>query len=387
MNQFKHFGSFIILALLVMPTLLSCSSQEKKNFSELEWARKVEKTRVEDLYAPHFKEGRFFAPWMKMADKNLLDVLGWKLFSKTDYTDKQKAVLPRVIPDTAKRLEKTRGDFILWIGHNTFLIRIDGSYWLTDPIFSKRALLPARLTPPALTLEEFNDLVNNDPINNDPVNKDLIKDVNILISHNHYDHLDRTSMKNLPEEAVVYLPKGLKDYVMDMNKTNVHEMDWWEEIEIKKGTKLICLPAQHWSLRINQGRNRSLWAAYLLVTPGATFYFGGDSGYFKGFREIGRKYPGIDVAFMATTAYHPRWFMQYQHMNIEEAVKGFEELGARYFIPTQWGTFHLGNEPAGFPKLDLERHIKTQGLDPNQFKILDIGQILLLKLLEKQDSN
>ena len=135
-------------------------------------------------------------------------------------------------------------------------------------------------------------------------------------------------------------------------------MDWWEEIDLKKGSKLICLPAQHWSLRISQGRNQSLWASYLLITPSVTLYFGGDSGYFKGFMEIGRKYPGIDYAFMATTAYHPRWFMHFQHMNIEEAIKGFEELGARTFIPTQWGTFHLGSEPAGYPGLDLTRQIE-----------------------------
>jgi L-ascorbate metabolism protein UlaG (beta-lactamase superfamily) len=119
-----------------------------------------------------------------------------------------------------------------------------------------------------------------------------------------------------------------------------------------------------------------LWASYLLITPRATLYFGGDSGYFKGFREIGRKFTSIDYAFMATTAYHPRWFMQYQHMNIQEAVQGFEELGARYFIPTQWGTFHLGSEPAGYPGLDLARYIQSHQLETDRFKILDIGQIL-----------
>jgi L-ascorbate metabolism protein UlaG (beta-lactamase superfamily) len=82
---------------------------------------------------------------------------------------------------------------------------------------------------------------------------------------------------------------------------------------------------------------------------------------------------------MATTAYHPRWFMHYQHMNIPEAIQGFEDLKARYFIPTQWGTFHLGSEPAGFPGLDLVRHIASQNLDPSRFKILDIGQILLIE--------
>lgn len=321
----------------------------------------MEQTKREDLYAPHYSDNKYFVPWTKIREKGFLDVLGWKLFSRPTYTEAEKNFLPRVIPDTAKRLKQEKGDFILWVGHNTFLIRINDTYWLTDPIFSKRALLPPRITPPALSLEEFNSIVQN---------------VNIVISHNHYDHLDRASMKKLSQKARVFVPKGLKKSVMKMNKIDVHEMDWWDEFDIGNGSKLICLPAQHWSLRISQGRNRSLWASYLLVTPAVTLYLGGDSGYFKGFREFGRKYPKIDYAFMATTAYHPRWFMHGQHMNIKEAVKGFEELGARNFIPTQWGTFHLGSEPAGFPGLDLTRHIEKNHLAPSRFKIMDIGQIL-----------
>jgi N-acyl-phosphatidylethanolamine-hydrolysing phospholipase D len=354
---------FLICMILVflLIALSSCSSKDKETFSETKWVRQVEDTRTKDLYTQHYKDNRFFAPWMKIKDKSFLDVLGWKLFSKTNYTEQEKSFLPRVIPDTAKRLENTKGDFVLWIGHNTFLIRVNGKYWLTDPIFSKRALLPARVTPPALTIEEFNHIV---------------KDVNIVISHNHYDHLDRPSMEKLSRNASVFVPKGLKNHIMKMNKDIVHEMDWWDEFELGNGSKLICLPAQHWSLRANLGRNKSLWASYLLVTPEATFYFGGDSGYFKGFKEIGKKYPDIDYAFMATTAYHPRWFMYYQHMNINEAVKAFDDLDAKNFIPTQWGTFPLGSEPAGFPGLDLTRHIEKNQIDRTKFKIMDIGQIL-----------
>lgn len=350
-----------ILVSLLAGVSVSCLSKDQKGFSETGWARQVEETRVEDLYAPHIREGRFFSPWMQMGDKSFLDVLEWKLFWSTDYTQEEEAFLPRVIPDTAERIQQTTGDFILWIGHNTFLIRIGTDFWVTDPIFSKRALVPARKTPPALNLKEFNDLV---------------KAPHIVISHNHYDHLDRASIKGLPADSRVFVPLGLKAYVMEMNKTDVQEMDWWEERAVGENSKLICLPAQHWSMRMGQARNSTLWASWMLVTPRATLYFGGDSGYFKGFQEIGKKYPDIDYAFMATTAYHPRWFMQYQHMNIPEAVRGFEELGARFFIPTQWGTFHLGSEPAGFPGLDLTRTIEKRELDPSIFKIMDIGQII-----------
>ncbi len=321
----------------------------------------VEQTQSKNFYTPHKKENRFFSPWMKMKDKSFFDVLGWKLFTKTNYTKEERTFLPNVIPNAAQRIKKTQGDFILWIGHNTFLIRINNQYWMTDPIFSKRALLPARLTSPALTIKEFNLTV---------------KDVNIIISHNHYDHLDRASIKQLPENAPVYVPMGLKKTILGMNKTQVTQMDWWQEIQINETTKLVCLPAQHWSMRISQGINKSLWASWLLITPKITLYFGGDTGYFKGFREIAKKYSNIDYAFMPTTAYRPRWFMHYQHMNIQEGVKGFDELGARFFIPTQWGTFPLGSEPAGFPGLDLSRHIAKEKLNKDRFNIMDIGQIL-----------
>jgi N-acyl-phosphatidylethanolamine-hydrolysing phospholipase D len=361
--KFKYSGcGVLVFAGFVMTAMIfACTPKEKLTFSEKSWENEVNQTLTADLYARNVDDGRYVAPWMPMPDKSFLDVVWWKLFSKTDYTSEERAFLPAVLSDTARRLADTRGDFILWIGHNSFLVRINDTYWLTDPIFSKRALVPARLTPPALTLDDLNRLVPK---------------VNIIISHNHYDHLDRTTMKKLPEDAPVFVPLGLKNMVEKMNKQMVHEMDWWEEYDAGSGIRLICLPAQHWSLRITQGRNRSLWASWLLITPDVTVYFGGDSGYFKGFEEIGRKYPGIDYAFMATTAYHPRWFMAYNHMNIAEAVKGFEDLNARYFIPTQWGTFHLGDEPAGYPGLDLARYITDNQLDKERYKIMDIGQIL-----------
>ncbi|MCG6537286.1 MAG: MBL fold metallo-hydrolase, partial [Syntrophales bacterium LBB04] len=97
-----------------------------------------------------------------------------------------------------------------------------------------------------------------------------------------------------------------------------------------------------------------------------------------GYREIGRIYPNIDYALLPTTAYHPRWFMHYAHMNVEEAIYAFRDLGAKHMIPTQWGTFHLGNEPIGYAALDLKRTIKHKGLDPSRFIFMDIGQVVTI---------
>ena len=105
-------------------------------------------------------------------------------------------------------------------------------------------------------------------------------------------------------------------------------------------------------------------------------FFAGDSGYFIGYREIGRRYPGIDYVLMPTTAYRPRWFMHYAHMDIDEAIDAFDDLQARYFIPTQWGAFHLGDEPPSYPALELKRKIAERKRDPSRFIIMDIGQIV-----------
>jgi N-acyl-phosphatidylethanolamine-hydrolysing phospholipase D len=237
---------------------------------------------------------------------------------------------------------------------------LNEQYWLTDPIFSDRALLPKRKTPPALTLEEFNGAV---------------KQINILISHNHHDHLDKNSIRKLPVDARIITPLGLGKILQSWGRSAVQEMDWWESLDAGHGITLVCLPAQHWSRRFGQGTNESLWASFLLIGPSVKIYFGGDSGYFVGYREIGRKYPGIDYALLPTTAYHPRWFMHYAHLNAEETLDAFQDLGARWLIPTQWGTFRLGNEPIGYPIIDLRRAMKSRGSDASRVIILDIGGI------------
>ncbi|THB79510.1 MAG: hypothetical protein D3926_10580 [Desulfobacteraceae bacterium] len=361
---------FLVSAALVTATLFSCAARSK-GFTETGWFRTVEATETHDLYARNRDGSRYFNPWLRMPEKRFMDIIMWRFFGPARFTEKEQNHLPEIIPDTAQRIEAFKGDFILWIGHNTFLVRIQNTWWLTDPILTKRALLPARKTPPALTIEELNRLA---------------APLNIIISHNHYDHLDRETMETLPRNAAVYAPMGLKQTILDMNKTRVIEMDWWDKAHSGGDSTLICLPAQHWSMRVSQKRNQTLWASFLLQTPNYTLYFGGDSGYFKGFREFGKKFPAIDYAFLATTAYYPRWFMHYQHMNIPEAVKGFEELGARYFIPTQWGTFHLGDEPVGVPALELEAYIRENNLDSKRFKILDIGQILPITPNTKEEA-
>lgn len=329
-------------------------------FDETKWRNEVSHVDPAMVYAPHFKDGKFFNPWMPMDRSGLGRVIKWKLTKRDDYTEEEKTLRPGFVTDLRKRIEKMAGeDFISWIGHSTFLIRINGEYWLTDPIFSERALLPRRKTPPALSLQEMRALKGN---------------LNVIISHNHYDHFDKPSVEGLPEDARVYVPLGLKKSVEGLNKTYVTEMDWWQTIDLGNGSKLVCLPTQHWSRRISQGIDETLWASFLLITPHVTIYYGGDSGYFVGYKEIGKRYPGIDYALMPVGAYHPRWFMHYAHMDIPEVLQAFEDLQARYLIPTQWGTFQLGNEPIGYPIIDLRKTMADRGTDASRVLIMDLGE-------------
>ena len=361
----QYISISIVLAAVIGAALcaFSCSSS-KRNFSEREWLERVEKTAVAALYAPHKKDGRYFNPWMPMEDKGLISVLEWKMTSGSTYTEYEKKFRPEIHRNPLQRIRDLgNADFILWIGHNTFLIRMNGEYWLTDPMFSERALLPKRKTPPGMTLEEI---------------KKLGGPLNVVISHNHYDHLDVDSIEELPPGTTAYVPSGLKEYVKSLGVQHVVELDWWQNTVTKNGTKLTALPAQHWSKRINQGTNSTLWASFMLESPKVNVYLGGDSGYFVGYREFGRKFKRIDYALLPTTAYHPRWFMHYPHMNVDEALRAFHELGAKYFVPTQWGTFELGDAPVGYPVIDLKRKIKAAALDPSRFPVPGIGGIIVI---------
>lgn len=352
---------FITFALIMAGLVVYSCRHQPIPFDEGKWRQQVENQNPEKLYAPHFHDGRYFNPWMPMEHGGFWRLLKWRLSSRAHYSDEEKSYLPRVIPDLKKRIQGLpEGDFIAWVGHGTFLMRLQGDYWITDPMFSERALLPKRITPPAISGEELRQITPR---------------LNVILSHNHYDHFDKESVRSLPPASRFFVPLGLKKDVERLHPGEVREMDWWQEIDLEGGKKLVCLPAQHWSRRIGSGFNETLWASFLLITPAATVYFGGDSGYFVGYQEIGRRFPRIDYALISTTAYHPRWFMHYAHKSIPEALDAFRDLGAKYFIPTQWGTFRLGDEPPGYPVLDLKRTIRERRLDASRFLILDIGEI------------
>ncbi len=353
----------VLLIFIICSSLAACLLASP-NFDEQKWREKVDQSKIAKLYLPNYQNEKFYNPWMPQKEYGLSRVLRWRFSDKKEYSQEIKSHKPETEPHLMARIKSLpeNSNFITWIGHATFLIRSGGEYWLTDPMFSQRALLPKRITSPALAVNELSSLNGR---------------INVLLSHNHYDHLDEKSIQNLPATTRFFVPKGLGKFVATLTEGEVHELNWWEEITTKT-TSLVCLPAQHWSRRIFQGYNSTLWASYMIESTGSTIYFGGDSGYFKGYKEIGRKYPSIDFALLPITAYEPRWFMHYAHMDAREAISAFQDLGAKFFIPTQWGTFHLGDNPPGLPPLDLKMEIQSQNLEDSRFLVLNLGQIHLL---------
>ena len=356
----------VLWFLVVLPIFfVFCSCLHQPVFDEDEWRRTAECRDPQSVYGLHQEGDRYYNPWLPMADHGLKDLVRWRLSEKLPYSSEEKTYLPRILPDFKTRAESMgESDFIAWIGHATFLIRINGQFWLTDPIFSNRAFFPKRTTPPGISLEELLALAPN---------------LNVLLSHDHYDHLDKATVRRLPPSTRFFVPSGLGDYIKSLRKPDVTQLDWWQAFDCGDSIRLVSLPAQHWSKRLGRPVNSSLWASYLLITPSVTIYFAGDSGYFVGYKEIGKRYPGIDYAIMPVGAYHPRWFMHHSHMDVDESVDAFQDLGARFYIPMQWCTFALGDEPAGYPAIDLKRTIGSRQLDPSEFKIMDIGEVLPLR--------
>lgn len=302
------------------------------------------------LYAPHGEPGRFFNPWQPFRSR-FSDLLRWQ-FGKKEYDKSAPLQVPVVANDGAWLKDRGQPDSVTWVGHSSFAVQDGGEVFLTDPHFGRRALVPPRLTPPGL------------PVGAVP------PDAFAVLSHNHYDHLDRWSVRHLPEAVQWFVPLGLGGF---FKGRQVVELDWWQSVRHGRWT-LTCLPAQHWSNRIGAKRNASLWCGWLLDSGTRRYYFAGDSGYFQGFREIGRRFPGIDVAFLPIGAYEPRWFMRYQHVDPEEAWRAFLDLGARTMIPMHWGCFDLTDEPADLAPRVLAEILERERVEPGRVRTMAVGE-------------
>lgn len=218
------------------------------------------------------------------------------------------------------------GDGLWWVGHATLLLRLDGRYILTDPIFSSRAsplpfLGPRRITAPALALEN------------------LPEPEAVLISHNHYDHLDLPSVRFIHRrfpKTRFYVPLGLGRWFRRHGIKNVSELDWWQSVG--HGDFLFqCVPARHWSMRTLWDRNRSLWCGWVIESHSLRFWFSGDSGASRLLPAIAQRAGPLDGAAIPVGAFEPRWFMASHHMGPQEAVALWRDIGRPLAVPVHWG--------------------------------------------------
>ncbi len=266
------------------------------------------------------------------------------------------------------------------IGHSTVLLQYRGINILTDPMFSQRpsfsqSIGPKRYTPPALEVDQLPNI-----------------DV-IVISHNHYDHLDVDSVEALTSSDFIkkvngsqplwLVPLGLKQWFAQFDVTNVEELDWWQKVQIEELT-IQAQPSQHWSRRSIFDTNKSLWASWAFVWPKIeshapfTAWFGGDTAYNPyQFKEIGEVLGQVDLAMIPIGAYEPRWFMKTQHVNPLDAVEIFKDINAKSAFGIHWNTFVLTAEAVDEPPKALERALHKNGLNTELFNAMDIGETWL----------
>lgn len=257
---------------------------------------------------------------------------------------------------------------IWWLGHASMLLRLDGRYILIDPVLSERASPfsfygPKRKTPPPLTVQQLPTV-----------------DV-VLISHNHYDHLDRRTVRQLARrfpQATFIVPLGLKNWFRRYRLQRVEELDWWDSLQLGDLT-FHCTPARHWSMRTLWDRNRSLWCGWVIHHPALRFYFSGDSGYSDSLADIGTRLGPFDVAALPIGAYAPRWFMQEQHMDPQQSVTLYQQLNAPRVIPIHWGVFELADESLDEPPQQLNLALSAAGIEQHRFRPIKIGERIALE--------
>jgi len=277
---------------------------------------------------------------------------------------------PLASPDPGFLAANRTRPTLTWIGHATFLVQVGGLNVLTDPHFTQRASPlnfagPRRLNPPGLALRDV-----------------PAPDV-ILISHNHYDHLDDGTVRWLKRhhpKAIYVVPLGLRRWLQRRRIGNVVELDWWQRHD-GHGWSVTAVPAQHFSGRTPHDRNRTLWCGFVLETGNKKVYFAGDTGYSKDFADIGNKLGPVDLALLPIGAYAPRWFMKSMHVNPEEAVRIHQDVRARQSAAMHWGTFRLTEEPMDEPPKALAQALAAAQVAPDTFWVMQHGETRTLEAL------
>jgi N-acyl-phosphatidylethanolamine-hydrolysing phospholipase D len=329
---------------------------------------------------PHHRDGGFRNNGTEFEPKGMLTLLQWQWDAWRNGLPKPpEAPTPRVEPDLGfidanARAGAAMAPAITWIGHATMLVQSAGLNLLTDPIFSERASPvafagPVRAQPPGVALADLTRI-------------DLV-----LISHNHYDHLDEASVRALNAQSggppLFVVPLGLKAWLAEVGIVNVVELDWWQShrVDAPAGpVEVVLTPVQHWSGRTLADRMATLWGGFAVFGPDLQWFHAGDTGYSADFAQIRRRFAdrqqggGFDLALLPIGAYAPRWFMKDQHVDPAEAVQIHLDLHARRSVGFHWGTFSLSDEALDEPPRALAQARQARQVGADEFFVLAIGQ-------------
>lgn len=311
----------------------------------------------------HYDGTYFFNPGLhiKKSFKNVLQMMKERRKENKwpqQVENKATPVLAPVLPSNLA--------YITYVNHATHLIQFKDINILTDPIFSKVAgplpfLGPKRVRKPGLQLKELPKI-----------------DV-VLVSHNHYDHMDMPTLKQLEKmfQPIFIVPIGNKKYLPTKKFHHVIELDWWQTLELNETQSITLVPAQHWSMRRFSDANKSLWGGFWIQAAKIKLYFAGDSGYGPHFKAIHQNLGAPDISILPIGSYEPRWFMKEQHMNPEEAVLASLDLNSRFSIATHHQTFRLSLEHIHDPVKNLKHSMQTHKVNSEDFLAPETGETVM----------
>jgi L-ascorbate metabolism protein UlaG (beta-lactamase superfamily) len=307
----------------------------------------------------HFDGKKFINPGNAQA-KGLTDVFQWMMQRKQGPWTEIKESAYGEKPENII----TNGVKVTFVNHSTFLIQVSGVNILTDPVWSERTSPfqfagPKRMKQPGIRFE------------------DLPKIDYVIISHNHYDHLDINTLKEIYKihQPEIITPLGVKSFLDDQQITSATDLDWWQEVSISDSLTIQSVPAQHFSGRGIGDRDATLWAGYIIKNHQGNIYFAGDTGYNPvTFKEIGQRCAPISVALIPIGAYKPAWFMSPIHCSPAEAVQIHFDVNAAQSIATHFGTFPLADDGEFEPAIELAEAMKKSNLVADKFLVLKEGE-------------
>jgi len=344
----------ILLILLISAALLIVS---------MGWY--VSEPGYEGPATDHFNGETFENPG-NVPEKSFMDVMKW--YVQRDQGEWKPIPESEIVIAEKPTENVTNGMVITYVNHSTFLIQVAGVNILTDPVWSDRVSPvsfagPKRYRPAGVRFEDLPRI-------------DLI-----LISHNHYDHLDLKTLRQINEkyEPRVIAPLGVGRLLNDNGINKVFELNWWEDKVMDSDITVHSVQAQHFSARGLFDRDKTFWNGYVIETPVGDVYFAGDTGYGSFFKEIGQRYPDIKVGLIPIGAYKPRWFMKPMHVNPEEAIQVHKDVGAEISFGMHFGTFPLADDGMKDPENDFSVAMQKPENRGVNFKLLSEGDIFSLQ--------